>query len=155
MKKLLALISVLLVITLVSAAVTPAAVAAPWDDAASETAEQGNDAVPRQVPDTTEENDTEAEDTRRSVYDNGVIFIYSYEQLMLIGSGEALTDTDDTADGLGRGETIAEGGGTVAYAFDGTYRLACDIALPRHTLWRLPDGLKYCVFHASGMVSGS
>lgn len=74
-----------------------------------------------------------------NVYENGVILIHSWEQLQLIGSGQALCGGDGTA--VGSGEPImSESGTAVTYSLQAVYRIAQEITLPAGTLWQLPEG---------------
>jgi hypothetical protein len=78
---------------------------------------------------------------RPPVYEDGAILIYHYQQLLLIGTGAALTDTDYLSDGVGGGEAIlCDDGDVLTYGMDSRYRIVNDIALPRHTMWQLPEG---------------
>ncbi len=68
-----------------------------------------------------------ASEGKQTAYSDGNIQIYNYAQLSMIGSGKSYTYDD---------------GVTAVYAPDAAYRIAREIHLPRHTLWRLPDGFK-------------
>ncbi len=81
-----------------------------------------------------------SESEKLSVYENGSIIIYHYEQLLLIGSNQPLTDTDAQADAVGKGEPVLhDNGEIVRYSASAGYRLAHDMALPKHTTWQLPN----------------
>lgn len=75
----------------------------------------------------------------QSVYRDGVIRIYTYEQLLMIGSGEPLYAGDNELVGLGE-PVVSEHGEPVTYGLDGRYAIACDILLPYETIWELPEG---------------
>ena len=121
MKKLLAFVSVLLVVILMNSMILPAAAAAVEAGELTEPTEQ-TEYEDYQVPD--ENEYPQAEESQSLVDDNRIILIDSYEQLLLIGSGK----------------TFGSGANAAAYSSDGAYRLTGDIALPRHTRWSLPEG---------------
>ncbi|MED9970558.1 MAG: Cna B-type domain-containing protein [Ruminococcus sp.] len=64
---------------------------------------------------------------KQVAYDGKKILIYDYNQLLKIGSGKSHKYED---------------GVSATYSADAEYKLARDIALPRHTAWKLPDGFK-------------
>jgi LPXTG-motif cell wall-anchored protein len=85
--------------------------------------------------------ETEApEENLLPVYEDGAILIYTYVQLLQVGTGASLTNQDAQADTLGQGEIVLdENGDSVTYSLDGSYRLAQDIPLPEGTVWQLPE----------------
>lgn len=89
-----------------------------------------------------------AEDIQKlSVYRDGKIIIYNYQQLMLIGSGNAVKDNDAKAEMLGNGTPVMSGEEPVLYSLDADYEFAHDIALPKRALWQLPTDF-------TGSISG-
>ncbi len=73
------------------------------------------------------------------VYQEGVILLYTYQQLCAVGSGQPVMTGDGTQQGSG--EVVTDGQGqAVVYGLDAQYRLAQDIALPQGQLWQLPEG---------------
>ncbi len=68
-----------------------------------------------------------ASDKKETAYDDGKIMIYNFKQLSMIGSGKSYKYED---------------GVTAAYTMDAEYKIAQDISVPRHTLWKIPDGFK-------------
>ena len=80
------------------------------------------------------------ERTKPPLYKDGKILIYHYSQLLMIGRGAAVTDTDYITNQTGNGQQIlSDGGQAVLYAPDADYQIVQDIPLPRHTVWKLPD----------------
>lgn len=74
-----------------------------------------------------------------AVYQNGVILLYTYEQLCAVGSGQPVKTGDATQ--MGSGEAVLDDQGRdVVYGLDARYRLAQDIPLPAGEIWQLPDG---------------
>ena len=114
------LVSILLIILLLSGMAAPAAASAAERIGRSEPTDTGS----YQLPEMNGVADVEAEAARPATDGSGAILIYSYEQLLLIGSNEAV-------EGAENGEI---------YSPDAEYRIAKDIALPRHTAWSLPEG---------------
>ena len=82
------------------------------------------------------------------IFEDGLILIYNYHQLTLIGSGKNVTDLDPYEDRIATGSVVYDKEKPVTYSLDGNYQLAQDIALPRHTQWSLPDGF-------TGRICGS
>ena len=73
-----------------------------------------------------------------AVYQNGVILLYSYEQLCAVGSGQPVR-TGDAAQ-LGSGQTVMDDQGReVVYGLDGEYKLMNDIPLDGTSIWTLPQ----------------
>ncbi len=73
----------------------------------------------------------EIEDTSSVVYEN-TILIANQAQLLAIGSGQAVTDTDMDEDGFGTGDPVAYADGTPAvYSDSASYYLVNDIMIPR------------------------
>ena len=139
-KRLLGSIATLLTILLLFYIAAPAFSAEGADeqlDAITET-EYADYAVP-ELTDGFESEEPEADIP--PVYEDGTILIYHVQQLMLIGSGAALTDTDYLSAGTGAGELLfSDSGEPITYGLDSQYRLMSDIPLPRHTVWNLPEG---------------
>lgn len=76
-----------------------------------------------------------------SVYEDGTVFLYSYEQLALAGSNAVVTDTDSLNNGIGRGQAVMDANNAVVlYAPDAVYSVAEDIAIPADAAWTLPAG---------------
>ena len=108
---------------------------------------QGDAAVQEEepVPENTESavpaEESAGEISVQTVYDNGAIYIYSYEQLLLLGTDAPVTTKDEDASTLGTGEAILDGEGKpITYSLNGRYVLAQDISLPNGTVWQLPEG---------------
>ncbi len=75
------------------------------------------------------------------LYKDGLILVYTYEQLLLIGGGSAVTNADADTETLGTGEAVNdENGQAVSYSLSGRYTLTHDIALPPDVIWQLPEG---------------
>ena len=73
------------------------------------------------------------------VYEEGVILLYTYEQLCAVGSGQPVTDGDAVE--LGSGNPLTDDmGNTILYRLDASYRIAQDIELPKGETWILPAG---------------
>ncbi|MBR5422507.1 MAG: peptidase M26 [Clostridia bacterium] len=67
--------------------------------------------------------------------------MYSYEQLMLVGSNAVVTDSDSLNDGIGRGQAVTDtNNAVVLYSPDAVYSVAQDITIPAGTVWTLPAG---------------
>lgn len=94
---------------------------------------------------TLSEGDNEEDDM--SLYADGVIRIFNYSQLLLIGSDTALTDSDSDDETVGAGRVIYDGNKPVTYSDSGKYELVNDIELPRHTVLSLPESF-------SGSITG-
>ena len=74
-----------------------------------------------------------------AVYEDGTILIYHYQQLLLIGKNDPVTDTDYLTNRCGAGQpVVSDQGQEVRYAPDAVYRIVQDIPLPRHTVWNPP-----------------
>ena len=75
------------------------------------------------------------------VFDDGVILLYSFAQLQLVGSNQPLTQTDYDPTQLCSGTVVEdESGESVAYGADAAYRIAQGFELPPGTIWQLPAG---------------
>ena len=86
-----------------------------------------------------EDEATVPEETLLPVYQNQTILIYTYAQLLQIGSGAAVTDADAETDQLGKGQpVINEDGKPVTYSLDAQYTIVQDIPLPANSVWQLP-----------------
>lgn len=76
-----------------------------------------------------------------AVYANGRIRIWNAAQLAAIGSGEAVTSTDNTDGRLGQGTPVTDADGTqIIYSPDAQYQLMNDIPLTAGSIWNLPAG---------------
>ena len=76
-----------------------------------------------------------------AVYAGGRIRIWNAAQLAAIGSGEAVTSTDNTDGRLGQGSPVTDADGTpVTYSPDAQYQLVNDIPLTAGSIWNLPAG---------------
>ncbi len=90
-----------------------------------------------------------------AVYEDGDILLSSFEQLLLVGSGQPVTTLDADASLIGSGDLVrASDGSAVVYAADASYRLVADIAIPQGETWMLPQGF-VGTFRASGEVEDS
>ena len=69
------------------------------------------------VDDGQEQNNVE-DTPKLSVYHDGKIFIYNYQQLMLIGSGNAVKSDDAKAESIGTGTNVLSGENPVLYSLD-------------------------------------
>ena len=74
-----------------------------------------------------------------SLFEGGLIKIYTLEQLMEIGKGTVVKSGDGQT--LGSGDPVLdEQGEPLSYSLDGQYQIVQDIELPRGRLWNLPEG---------------
>lgn len=74
------------------------------------------------------------DESAKSLYQDGKILIYTYDQLAEIGSGQTLTDASGLA-------VTDENGAEITYALDAQYAIAEDIELTDDMLqWQLPEG---------------
>lgn len=74
------------------------------------------------------------DESAKSLYQDGKILIYTYDQLAEIGSGQTLTDASGFA-------VTDENGAEITYALDAQYAIAEDIELTGDMLqWQLPEG---------------
>ena len=74
------------------------------------------------------------DESAKSLYQDGKILIYTYDQLAEIGSGQTLTDASGLA-------VTDENGAEITYALDAQYAIAEDIELTGDMLlWQLPEG---------------
>lgn len=81
-----------------------------------------------------ESSSENTDESAKSLYQDGKILIYTYDQLAEIGSGQTLTD----ASGLAVND---ENGAEITYALDAQYAIAEDIELTDDMLqWQLPEG---------------
>lgn len=81
-----------------------------------------------------ESSSENADESTKSLYQDGKILIYTYDQLAEIGSGQTLTDASGTA-------VTDENGAEITYALDAQYAIAEDIELTGDMLqWQLPEG---------------
>ena len=128
MKKAIALLSVLLAVLTGLNAVTPlmSDSVRAFFSVKPQTASVDGTAEDYAAPDT-ENTERKVSVKKQVAYDGKKILIYDFNQLSQIGSGKSHKYED---------------GVSATYSADADYKLACDIPLPRHTVWRLPDGFK-------------
>ena len=80
-----------------------------------------------------ESSSENTDESAKSLYQDGKILIYTYDQLAEIGSGQTLTDASGLA-------VTDENGAEITYALDAQYAIAEDIELTGDMLqWQLPD----------------
>ena len=76
-----------------------------------------------------------------AVYEGGLIKICSSAQLNAIGTGAAVTSTDNTEGQLGQGTPVTNADGAqITYSPDAQYQLVNDIPLTAGSIWNLPAG---------------
>ena len=76
-----------------------------------------------------------------AVYEDGMIRIRNAAQLAAIGTGAAVTSTDNEGGQLGQGTPVTDADGTpVTYSPDAQYQLMNDIPLTAGSIWNLPAG---------------
>ena len=81
-----------------------------------------------------ESSSENTDESAKSLYQDGKILIYTYDQLAEIGSGQTLTDASGLA-------VTDENGAEITYALDAQYAIAEDIELTGDMLlWQLPEG---------------
>lgn len=81
-----------------------------------------------------ESSSENTDESAKSLYQDGKILIYTYDQLAEIGSGQTLTDASGLA-------VTDEDGAEITYALDAQYAIAEDIELTDDMLqWQLPEG---------------
>lgn len=81
-----------------------------------------------------ESSSENTDESAKSLYQDGKILIYTYNQLAEIGSGQTLTDASALA-------VTDENGAEITYALDAQYAIAEDIELTGDMLqWQLPEG---------------
>lgn len=78
-------------------------------------------------------------DYLESYYKDGKICIYSYEQLLQIGT-DATIHTGDKDGKIGTGETVKSAGTELKYSLDGQYLLMNDIPMDMNQQWNFPEG---------------
>lgn len=82
----------------------------------------------------------EAEPDLPLTVEDGYILLYSFSQLLLIGSDQPVTDRDSDDRMIGTGNRVEDTDGSpFVYSLDASYRIAKDIPLPKHTVWQLPS----------------
>lgn len=80
-----------------------------------------------------ESSSENTDESAKSLYQDGKILIYTYDQLAEIGSGQTLTDASGLA-------VTDENGAEITYALDAQYAIAEDIELAGEMLqWQLPE----------------
>ena len=81
-----------------------------------------------------ESSSENTDESAKSLYQDGKILIYTYDQLAEIGSGQTLTDASGLA-------VTDENGAEITYALDAQYAIAEGIELTGDMLqWQLPEG---------------
>lgn len=81
-----------------------------------------------------ESSSENTDESAKSLYQDGKILIYTYDQLAEIGSGQTLTDASGLA-------VTDENGAEITYALDAQYAIVEDIELTDDMLlWQLPEG---------------
>lgn len=81
-----------------------------------------------------ESSSENTDESAKSLYQDGKILIYTYDQLAEIGSGQTLTDASGLA-------VTDENGAEITCALDAQYAIAEDIELTGDMLqWQLPEG---------------
>ena len=76
-----------------------------------------------------------------AVYTDGVIQIWNADQLAAIGTGAAVTSTDNAEGQLGQGTPVTDADGAqITYSPDAQYQLMNDIPLTAGSIWNLPAG---------------
>lgn len=74
------------------------------------------------------------------LYEDGCILIYSYQQLLLIGSNQPVYAGDSQDTGEEKGDILYdEAGEILRYRSDRDYRLAKNIELPANSIWQPAD----------------
>lgn len=103
--------------------------------AATETPAPESDDI--EAENTTTEPSGEEQNTKQdsAVYQDGVILLYTYEQLCAVGSGRPVMTGDDVQFGSGE-PVLDEQGQPVLYALDVNYQIVEDI--PLESVWTLP-----------------
>lgn len=102
----------------------------------------GSVQVPQEEPSQEETPEQPAEPDEAAaakLWSDGMIHVFHYRQLQLIGTGASLTDRDAEAETVGTGSVITdEDGNPVIYASDARYFFEGDITLPEGESWILP-----------------
>ena len=76
-----------------------------------------------------------------AVYTDGVIQIWNADQLAAIGTGAAVTSTDNAEGQLGQGTPVTDADGAqITYSPDAQYQLVNDIPMTAGSIWNLPAG---------------
>ena len=103
--------------------------------AATETPAPESDDI--EAENATTEPSGEEQNTKQdsAVYQDGVILLYTYEQLCAVGSGRPVMTGDDVQFGSGE-PVLDEQGQPVLYALDVNYQIVEDI--PLESVWTLP-----------------
>ena len=79
------------------------------------------------------------EEAVRKLYADGMIHLYNFRQLNLVGTDVPLTVGDDKEENVGSGSQITDDDGKpVIYSSESAYFLEGDITLPEGTAWSLP-----------------
>ena len=101
--------------------------------------EESDSSPPSDNPDDSGESEANPKAAAK-LYRDGMIHIFNYRQLSLIGSDEPLTDGDKNENTVGKGVILTEENGkAVTYSGDAKYFLEGDIALPANKTWSLPE----------------
>ena len=113
-------------------------------DLSTATDDQKNDS--QKEPDTgepTPETEPAAANHPERLWKDGMIHVYNFRQLQLIGTNAPLTDGDENENTVGTGRAITDDNGdTVIYANDAHYFLEGDIVLPEGEAWNLSESFK-------------
>lgn len=101
-----------------------------------------------------EQADDSVQEESAPLYEDGAIVIYSFEQLLLVGTGSPVTSLDSDPSSIGLGDAVSDDDGTpLVYALDATYRLASDISVPAGETWMLPEGFSGVFMAADGAAA--
>lgn len=103
---------------------------------------ESEEIVPTPTPVPTEEPAVTAapEQPDAVLYQDGVVYIYTAQQLAAIGSGQVVCSGDAQAESFGTGDAVLdENGQAVVYGLDARYLLTQDIPLEAGQVWVLPE----------------
>ena len=96
--------------------------------------------VEPQPQDTSPEKGEVDEAAAAKLWSDGMIHVFNFRQLQLIGTGASLTDGDEKEETVSRGNIITdENENAVIYSNEAKYFLEGDITLPKDAAWTLPD----------------
>ncbi len=115
----------------------PSSTAESTEAASSEVFSETTEAI---LPDSTAESSQansqpqETENMGPVLYQDGIIYLYDFDQLNKIGSGAPVWDDAASA------EYRDAAGNVVCYAQDAQYCIANEIELPAGMVWQLPEG---------------
>ena len=89
---------------------------------------------------TSPEDSQADEETAAKLYSDGIIHIFNFRQLQLVGTDALLTTGDLNEETVGSGTQVTdENGEQVIYSDSANYFLEDDISLPDNGMWSLPD----------------